>query len=180
MVGEIRDRTTAEIAIKLANTGHLTFSTLHTNDASSAISRMFKMGVEPFLIAYAINLIVAQRLIRTLCEHCKTVDDDLDPVIPRALGFTDKEISNTSFYKPVGCEECNQGYKGRTAITETLSFTREIRRIILEAGSEVDEDAIRVEGIKNGMLSLRASGRERIKEGVTTCEEIMFATTDEE
>lgn len=179
MVGEIRDRTTAEIAIKLANTGHLTFSTLHTNDAPSAISRMFKMGVEPFLIAYAINLIVAQRLIRTLCEHCKTVDDDLDPVIPRALGFTDKEISKTSFYKPVGCEECNQGYKGRTAITETLSFTREIRRIILEAGSEVDEDAIRVEGIKNGMLALRASGRERIKEGVTTCEEIMFATTDE-
>ena len=179
MVGEIRDRTTAEIAIKLANTGHLTFSTLHTNDAPSAISRMFKMGVEPFLIAYAINLIVAQRLIRTLCERCKTVDDDMDPVVPRALGFTDKEISQTKFYKPVGCEECNQGYKGRTAITETLPFTREIRRIILEAGSEVDEDAIRTEGIKNGMLTLRASGRERIKEGVTTCEEIMFATTDE-
>jgi type IV pilus assembly protein PilB len=179
MVGEIRDRTTAEIAIKLANTGHLTFSTLHTNDAPSAISRLFKMGVEPFLIAYAINLIVAQRLIRTLCDKCKKVDDNIDPAIPRALGFSEKEISHTKFYKPVGCEECNQGYKGRAAITETLPFTREIRRIILEAGDEVDEDAIRTEGIKNGMLSLRASGRERIKEGVTTCEEIMFATTDE-
>jgi type IV pilus assembly protein PilB len=179
MVGEIRDRTTAEIAIKLANTGHLTFSTLHTNDAPSAISRLFKMGVEPFLIAYAINLIVAQRLIRTLCEHCKTVDSEMNDIVPYTLGFKENEITETTFYKPVGCEECNQGFKGRTAITEALYFTREIRRIILEAGTEVDEEAIRNEGLKNGMLTLRASGRERIKEGVTTCEEIMFATTEE-
>jgi type IV pilus assembly protein PilB len=179
MVGEIRDRTTAEIAIKLANTGHLTFSTLHTNDAPSAISRLFKMGVEPFLIAYAINLIVAQRLIRTLCNSCKALDDNLDPLVPQALGFTEKEINETKFYKPVGCEACMQGFKGRTAITEGLYFTREIRRIILEAGNEVDEEAIHDEGIKNGMLTLRASGRERIKEGITTCEEIMFATTEE-
>ena len=179
MVGEIRDRTTAEIAIKLSNTGHLTFSTLHTNDAPSAISRLFKMGVEPFLIAYAINLIVSQRLIRTLCEHCKVVDESLDPIVPRALGFTDAEISEIAFYKPVGCEACNHGYKGRTAITEALYFTREIRKIILEAGVEVNEDAIRTEGVKNGMLTLRASGRERIKEGITTCEEIMFGTTED-
>lgn len=179
MVGEIRDRLTAEIAIKLANTGHLTFSTLHTNDAPSAISRLFKMGVEPFLIAYAINLIVAQRLIRTLCDNCKVVNDDLDQAVPRALGFTDAEIKATKFYKPVGCETCMHGYKGRTAITEALYFTKEIRRVILEAGSEVDEEAIRTLGIKNGMMSLRASGRERIKEGVTTCEEIMFATTED-
>jgi type IV pilus assembly protein PilB len=179
MVGEIRDRTTAEIAIKLANTGHLTFSTLHTNDAPSAISRLFKMGVEPFLLGYAINLIVAQRLIRTLCEKCKAVDEHLDPLVPRALGFSDEEVEETTFYKPVGCEECNHGYKGRTAITEALYFNREIRRIILEAGTEVNEDSILREGIKNGMLTLRASGRERIKEGVTTCQEIMFATTED-
>jgi type IV pilus assembly protein PilB len=179
MVGEIRDRTTAEIAIKLANTGHLTFTTLHTNDAASAISRLFKMGVEPFLIGYAINLIVAQRLIRTLCERCKAVDNEFDPLVARALGFTDPEIAETTFYKPVGCEECNHGYKGRTAITEALYFTKEIRRVILEAGTEVDEEAILQEGIKNGMLTLRASGRERIKEGVTTCQEIMFATTED-
>jgi len=179
MVGEIRDRTTAEIAIKLANTGHLTFSTLHTNDAPSAISRLFKMGVEPFLIAYAINLVVAQRLIRTLCDRCKEVDNSIDDVVPHSLGFTDHEIAETKFYKPVGCEHCTRGYKGRTAITEALYFTKEIRRIILEAGTEVDEDAIRTEGVKNGMLTLRASGRARIKEGVTTCEEIMFATTED-
>jgi len=179
MVGEMRDKTTAEIAIKLANTGHLTFSTLHTNDAPSAISRLFKMGVEPFLIAYAINIVVAQRLIRTLCEKCKQVDDSLDPEVPKTLGFTQDEIKNTTFYRAVGCEACNRGYKGRGAIHEALLFTKEIRRIILESGDAVNEDAVREEAIKNGMLTLRASGRERIKEGITTCEEIGFATAED-
>ncbi len=179
MVGEMRDKVTADIAIKLANTGHLTFSTLHTNDAPSAISRLFKMGVEPFLIAYAINIIVAQRLVRTLCKECKTVDTDLDPEVPLSLGFTAEEIEETTFYKAVGCEKCNRGYKGRCAIHEALFFTKEIRRLILESGDEVDEDAVRNEALKNGMLTLRASGRERIKEGVTTCEEIAFATAED-
>ncbi len=179
MVGEMRDRATAEIAIKLANTGHLTFSTLHTNDAPSAVSRLFKMGVEPFLIAYAINIVVAQRLIRTLCEKCKQVEDDLDPAIPRALGFTPAEIQETTFYKAVGCEACNRGYKGRGAIHEALLFTKEIRRLILESGDRIDEDVVRNEATKNGMLTLRASGRDRIKEGVTTCEEIAFATAED-
>lgn len=179
MVGEMRDKATADIAIKLANTGHLTFSTLHTNDAPSAVSRLFKMGVEPFLIAYAINIIVAQRLIRTLCSNCKKVDVDLDPEVPRNLGFTDKEIENTTFYKAVGCDQCTLGYKGRAAIHEALLFTKGIRRIVLEAGEEVDEDAVRTEALKNGMLTLRASGRERIKAGVTTCEEIAFATAED-
>ncbi|MFH1861624.1 MAG: ATPase, T2SS/T4P/T4SS family, partial [bacterium] len=166
MVGEIRDKLTADIAIKLANTGHLTFSTLHTNDAPSAISRLFKMGVEPFLIAYAINIIVAQRLIRTLCPKCKTIDTDLDIEFPLALGFTEEEIEETVFYKAVGCDSCNLGFKGRGAIQEALLFTKELRRIILESGSEVDEGAVRDEAIKNNkMLTLRASGRERIKEG---------------
>jgi type IV pilus assembly protein PilB len=179
MVGEMRDKQTADIAIKLANTGHLTFSTLHTNDAPSAVSRLFKMGVEPFLIAYAINIVVAQRLIRTLCNDCKAVDTDLDPEVPRSLGFSDEEIENTAFYKPVGCDNCAQGFKGRAAIHEALYFTKEIRRIILESGEEVDEDAVRTEAIKNGMLTLRASGRGRIKEGITTCEEIGFATAED-
>jgi type IV pilus assembly protein PilB len=179
MVGEMRDRETAEIAIKLANTGHLTFSTLHTNDAPSAVSRLFKMGVEPFLIAYAINIVVAQRLIRTLCSNCKEVDTELDLEVPLSLGFNEKEIENTTFYKAVGCDKCVKGYKGRAAIHEALLFTREIRRLILDSGDEVDEDAIRTEGIKNGMLTLRASGRERIKEGITTCEEIAFATAED-
>ena len=90
MVGEMRDKDTAELAIKLANTGHLTFSTLHTNDAPSAVSRLYKMGLEPFLIAYAINLVVAQRLIRSLCHDCKTVQSNPDPVMLRELGFTEE------------------------------------------------------------------------------------------
>jgi len=179
MVGEMRDKLTAEIAIKLANTGHLTFSTLHTNDAPSAISRLFKMGVEPFLIAYAINIIVAQRLIRTLCEKCKKPETDLDPEVPRSLGFTPEEIASTAFYQAVGCEACNRGYKGRGAIHEALLFTKEIRRIILESGVQVNEDAVREQALKNKMLSLRASGRERIKQGITTCEEIAVATAED-
>ncbi len=179
MVGEMRDKATADIAIKLANTGHLTFSTLHTNDAPSAISRLFKMGVEPFLIAYAINIVVAQRLVRTLCPRCKEIDLDLDLEVPLSLGFTEEEIETTTFYRAVGCEHCNHGYRGRAAIHEALYFTREIRRLILESGTEVDEEAVRQEGIRNGMLTLRASGRERIKEGVTTCQEIAFATSDD-
>jgi type IV pilus assembly protein PilB len=179
MVGEMRDKQTADIAIKLANTGHLTFSTLHTNDAPSAVSRLFKMGVEPFLIAYAINIVVAQRLVRTLCPECKQVDTDLDPEAPLSLGFTPEEIERTTFYKAVGCDKCARGFKGRAAIHEALFFTKRIRRIILESGEEIDEDAVRTEAIKNGMLTLRASGRERIKEGIATCEEIAFATAEE-
>jgi type IV pilus assembly protein PilB len=179
MVGEMRDKQTAEIAIKLANTGHLTFSTLHTNDAPSAVSRLFKMGVEPFLIAYAINIVVAQRLVRALCAKCKQVDPEMDPEVPRTLGFTDEEIRNTTFYQAVGCDHCNRGYKGRGAIHEALLFTKEIRRLILESGDKVNEDAVRNEAVKNHMLTLRASGRERIKEGMTTCEEIAFATAED-
>ncbi|MCX6640050.1 MAG: ATPase, T2SS/T4P/T4SS family [bacterium] len=179
MVGEMRDKQTADIAIKLANTGHLTFSTLHTNDAPAAVSRLFKMGVEPFLIAYAINIVVAQRLIRTLCTKCKQVDTEIGPEVPISLGFSADEIKATTFYKAVGCDACNMGYKGRAAVHEALLFTKEIRRLILESGDDVNEDALRTEAVKNGMLSLRASGRERIKAGITTCEEIAFATAEE-
>ncbi len=179
MVGEMRDRATAEIAIKLANTGHLTFSTLHTNDAPAAISRLFKMGVEPFLVSYAINIIVAQRLIRTICVNCKVIDTDLDPEVPRLLGFSEEEIRQTTFYRAEGCEQCNRGYKGRGAIHEALLFTKEIRHLILESGNEVNEESVRDAALKNGMLTLRASGRERIKEGITTCEEIAFATAED-
>ena len=179
LVGEIRDLTTAELAIKLANTGHLTFSTLHTNDAPSAVSRLYKMGIEPFLIANAVNLVMAQRLIRTLCEHCKEPVEDLHPEIPRNLGFTDEEIEETTFYGAVGCEKCHNGYKGRTAIMEALSFTKEIRNSILSAGDQIDEEIIKTMAVRNGMLTLRASGRERIKEGVTSLEEIAAITVED-
>jgi type IV pilus assembly protein PilB len=137
------------------------------------------MGVEPFLIAYAINIVVAQRLIRTLCPICKEPYTEMDLEVPKSLGFNDEEIESTTFYRAVGCDKCNKGYKGRAAIHEALFFTKEIRRIILESGDEVNEDAVREEAVKNGMLTLRSSGRERIKDGVTTCEEIAFATAED-
>ncbi len=180
LVGEIRDLKTAEIAIKLANTGHLTFSTLHTNDAPSAVSRLYKMGVEPFLIANAVNLVMAQRLVRRLCEHCKEEYTDLHPELPRSLGFTDEEIETTTFYKAVGCNKCHQGYKGRAAIMEALYFAAEIRNVILESGTNIDEEKIRKLAVnKNGMLTLRASGRERIKNGITTLEEVSAITIED-
>jgi type IV pilus assembly protein PilB len=179
MVGEIRDKETAETAIKLANTGHLTFSTLHTNDAPSAISRLYKMGIETFLIAYAINIIIAQRLIRRLCSKCKRPIKDLDPAIPLSLGFTEEEIKNTVFYEAVGCDQCHGGYKGRVAIHEALYFSKEIRRLIFKTGKDIDEEAIREQAISEGMLTLRAAGRERIKQGLTTLEEVAHATAED-
>ncbi|RNC85356.1 MAG: type II/IV secretion system protein [Balneola sp.] len=179
LVGEIRDLKTAEIAIKLANTGHLTFSTLHTNDAPSAVSRLFKMGVEPFLIANAVNLVMAQRLIRRLCKECKEVYTP-HPETAKGIGFTDEEIETTTFYKAVGCEKCSEtGYKGRSAIHEALYFSKEIKQMVLDAGGDIDEGAIKDLAISQGMLTLRGSGRERIKEGISTIEEIVAATIED-
>ena len=143
MVGEIRDAKTAEIAIKLANTGHLTFTTLHTNDACSVVSRLYKMGIESFLIAYAINLVVAQRLMRTLCRHCKQPVARPETEGVESLGFSAEELQHATFYRAVGCARCRHGYSGRIGIHEVLPFTPEIRRIILEASTDLDEDAIR-------------------------------------
>ncbi len=183
MVGEMRDRQTAELAIKLANTGHLTFSTLHTNDAPSAISRLYKMNIEPFLIAYAINLVVAQRLIRVLCPACKVVEDDPDPVMLKKLGFTDHEIETTTIYKPGHDESCKvckgMGYKGRRAISEALYFSRAIRHLIVESDKMIDEEKIRDLAIKEGMLTLRDSAREVVKMGETSIMEMVRVVTTE-
>ncbi len=180
LVGEMRDKITAETAIKMANTGHLVFSTLHTNDAPSAIARLFKMGIEPFLLAYAINVIVAQRLIRTLCNVCKKPMDNSEKKDLLKFGLTDEDISTHTFYTAVGCEKCSGGYKGRAAIHEALYFTKPIKDIILNAGDKVDENAIRDQAIKDGMWSLRRSGMERMKEGSTTLEEVVSNTTEED
>jgi type IV pilus assembly protein PilB len=181
LVGEMRDKVTAEIAIKLANTGHLTFSTLHTNDAPSAVARLYKMGIEPFLIAYAINIIVAQRLIRTLCNACKRAipPGELDREMYLKFGFTEEDLDKHTLYEAVGCDKCNGGYKGRAAIHEALYFTKEIRHLIIKSGSDVDEESIRRQASKDGMWTLRRSGIERIMEGKTTLEEIASATTDD-
>jgi len=178
MVGEMRDLKSAEIAVSLANTGHITFSTLHTNDAPSAISRLYMLGVEPFLISNAINLIMAQRLVRKLCDYCKQATKNIDLDIARFVGFTDHEIRQTNFYQPAGCDKCYAGYRGRQCITEALLFTPEIRRLILKNATNMDDDIIRQEAIRGGMLTLRASGRERIKTGTTTIEEVVAATVE--
>ncbi len=180
MVGEMRDKLTADIAIKLANTGHLTFSTLHTNDAPSAVTRLFKMGIEPFLIAYAINLVVAQRLLRRLCPKCKRPSNDLDEAELLNVGFTPEEIETTPFYEPVGCPSCVKGYKGRAAIHESLFFSRAVRKAVFDSGDDIDEDKIRNIAISEGMLTLRASARERVKEGVTSVAEVIAATMSDE
>ena len=185
MVGEMRDRHTAELAIKLANTGHLTFSTLHTNDAPSAVARLYKMGVEPFLIAYAINLVVAQRLIRALCPACKEVDDDPDPILLDRLGFTEAHLASVEKIYKAGdnrsCPTCKgTAYRGRRAISETLYFTREIRHLIVESDKKLDEGAIRDLATSQGMLTLQDSARERVLMGETSVEEMMRVTASDE
>jgi type IV pilus assembly protein PilB len=179
LVGEMRDKETAETAIKLANTGHLTFSTLHTNDAPSAVARLFKMGVEPFLIAYAINIIVAQRLIRKLCENCKKKIVNIEEhILPSGLDL--KEWMGYDIYDSAGCDKCNHtGFKGRMAIHEALYFTKEVRRLIVRAGEEVDEEALREQARKDGTKSLRDSGFEKVKLGLTSIQEVIGATMED-
>lgn len=180
LVGEMRDKETAETAIKLANTGHLTFSTLHTNDAPSAVARLYKMGVEPFLIAYAINIIVAQRLIRKLCENCKKKVTVYDPEFFKKAGLEIDDWKNLEIFEAVGCEKCNKtGYKGRLAIHEALYFTKEIREIIVRSGNEVDEESIRIQAKKDGSLNLRESGLEKVRMGLSSIQEVLAGTSDE-
>ncbi|NOX19009.1 MAG: type II/IV secretion system protein [Chlorobi bacterium] len=181
LVGEMRDKETAETAIKLANTGHLTFSTLHTNDAPSAVARLYKMGIEPFLIAYAINIIVAQRLIRTLCAFCKRKIEKVDTDLLKSAGITDiEEWQNAEIYEAVGCEKChNTGYKGRMAIHESLYFTKEIREIIVRSGEEVDEAKIRAQARADGTLNLRESGLQKVRLGLTSLQEVIAGTMEE-
>ncbi len=180
LVGEMRDKETAETAIKLANTGHLTFSTLHTNDAPSAVARLYKMGIEPFLIAYAINIIVAQRLIRMLCGDCKRKVVEFDSAEMEAAKLEIEEWKGHDVYEQVGCDKCNQtGYKGRMAIHEALYFTKEIREIIVRSGIEVDEEKIRKQARKDGTFNLREAGFEKAKLGLTSIQEVLARTSDE-
>jgi len=172
MVGEMRDRVTADLAVKLANTGHLIFSTLHTNDSIGAVTRLYNMGIEPFLLAYTINIVVAQRLIRKLCDRCKTVDERIDSDLLVECGFTEKEIQETKFYRPVGCVHCIRGFRGRIGIFETLVINKELRRIILKSQDFIDEDAMRQNALQNGMKTIRQMALGLVKEGVTSLENV--------
>jgi type IV pilus assembly protein PilB len=173
LVGEVRDFETAEVAIKAAMTGHLVLSTLHTNDAPSSINRMMNMGIEPFLVATSVHLIVAQRLVRRICTFCKE-PADLPTVALAELGFTEREISTLELFKGRGCERCSQtGYKGRIGLYEVMGINDEIRELILSGASAVE---LRQKALENGMIGLRESGRRKIRDGMTTVEEVMRET----
>ncbi|WP_353683930.1 type IV-A pilus assembly ATPase PilB [Thermodesulfovibrio sp. 3907-1M] len=176
MVGEIRDFETAEIAIKAALTGHLVLSTLHTNDAPSTITRLVNMGIEPFLISSSVILIVAQRLIRKLCENCKKEQKySKDSLIK--LGFPEDRIEGLKIYEAKGCPECNQtGYRGRMALYEVMPIKEEIRELILTGASARE---IKKEAVKLGMLTLRQSGIRKIMAGITSIEEVLRVTVED-
>ncbi len=177
LVGEIRDREVADIAIQAALTGHLVFSTLHTNDAPSAITRLIDMGVKPYLVASSIQAIMAQRLIRMLCPECKIKDDNPDPKHLRIVGIEQEEVAGSNICKAVGCQKCgNVGYRGRKAIFEMMVMNNEIREL---AFNRAPLGQIRQAGIRGGMRTLVEDGKIKILRGDTTAEEIAkFAQAD--
>lgn len=176
MVGEIRDMETAEIAIRASLTGHLVFSTLHTNDASSAFTRLIDMGIEPFLVASSVEAVMAQRLVRTICKHCKT-EKKTDADYLRRIGFPVSDIGS-AIWHGAGCEECRQqGYQGRKGIYELLVVSESIRPLIM---NRAPASTIAQHAIKNGMRMLRADGWNKVKNGETTIEEVMRVTQAEE
>jgi type IV pilus assembly protein PilB len=174
LVGEIRDYETAEIAVKAALTGHLVLSTLHTNDAPSTVSRLVNMGIEPFLVGTAVNLIQAQRLIRRICSNCKFEVTDIPSKTLIEVGFTAEDVGSFKLYKGKGCGTCNgTGYKGRVGLYEVMEISEGIRDLIMVGATAVE---IKRKALEEGMLTLRMSGLEKIKAGVTTIEEVLRET----
>jgi type IV pilus assembly protein PilB len=177
LVGEIRDLEVAEVAIQAALTGHLVFSTLHTNDAPSAITRLIDMGVKPFLVASSIQAVMAQRLIRTLCEKCKAPDPEPDKKYLNLLGITDQEMVGRTVMRPVGCPMCNNtGYRGRKGIFEMMLMTNEVREL---AFKRAPTNVLRKAAKAAGMKSLLDDGKVKILNGITTPAEISRVTQAE-
>ena len=177
MVGEIRDLETAEIAIRAALTGHLVFSTLHTNDAPSAFTRLIDMGIEPFLVASSVEAVMAQRLVRTICTHCKQ-EQKVERDYLRRIGFPEAEIETARFFRGVGCEECRQlGYQGRMGIYELLILNEALRPLILNRSPS---STIAQRAIELGMRTLRTDGWNKVRLGLTTIEEVLRVTQTEE
>jgi type IV pilus assembly protein PilB len=176
LVGEIRDFETAEIAIKAALTGHLVLSTLHTNDAPSTVNRLLNMGIEPFLVSSATNLILAQRLVRKICQECKE-PVTISPESFVKLGVQKEEYEqykDITFYKGKGCDICNNtGYKGRLALYEVMPISEPIKELILQGASAID---IKREAIHQGLQTLRRSGISKLLGGVTSLEEVLKTT----
>jgi len=172
LIGEIRDAETLEIAIKAALTGHLVLSTLHTNDAASAITRMVDMGLDPFLVASSVLMVAAQRLPRALCKACKE-PASVPPERLKALGFKDDELEVAQLFKPVGCARCHQGYRGRFALIETLPMSDELKELILAGKSAIE---IKKQAIKEEMITLRRCAILNALRGKTSLEEVLRVT----
>ena len=174
MVGEIRDLETAEISIKAAQTGHLVLSTLHTNDAPQTLTRLMNMGVPPFNIASSVSLIIAQRLARRLCKHCKK-EEKIPKETLLAEGFKEKDLKGLKIYGPVGCDQCTKGYKGRVGVYQVMPVSEAMARIIMDGGNAIQiADKAREEGIPD----LRESGLKKIIDGFTSLEEINRVTKE--
>jgi type II secretory ATPase GspE/PulE/Tfp pilus assembly ATPase PilB-like protein len=174
MVGEIRDNETADIAVKAALTGHQVLSTLHTNDAAGAITRLDDMGIEPFLISSSIIMTCAQRLVRRVCANCR---EEFVPE-PEAMAKLGVEVENGVFYRGAGCDRCKgRGYLGRVAIVEALPVSEAIRRLIIKRASAV---VIKNQAVNEGMKTLRMVGVEKALEGITTLEEILRVTAEDQ
>jgi type IV pilus assembly protein PilB len=173
LVGEIRDFETAEIAVKAALTGHLVLSTLHTNDAPSTINRLMNMGIEPFLVATSVNLICAQRLVRRICKECiEEIHMPAQALID--VGFTPQEAASLRLKKGRGCVNCNNtDYRGRVGLYEVMEISDEIRELILSGASAIE---LRRKALEEGMISLRKSGLIKIREGLTSIEEVVRET----
>ncbi|HPB50401.1 MAG TPA: ATPase, T2SS/T4P/T4SS family, partial [Myxococcota bacterium] len=176
LIGEIRDRETAEIAVQASLTGHLVFSTLHTNDASSSFTRLVDMGIEPFLIASSVLATVAQRLVRVVCRECR---ERYEPSAGEleTLGI-DHVSPEDTFYRAVGCPECSgTGYSGRNAIYEILRVDDQIRELVMRSA---DSSEIKKMAMSRGMLTLRQDGVDKVRRGITTAEEVMRVTQGDE
>jgi len=174
LVGEIRDLETAEIAMKAAQTGHLVLSTLHTNSAPETLTRLMNMGVAPFNIATTVRLIIAQRLARRLCKHCKRLAD-----IPKKTlldeGFLEEELTNLQIFEPVGCDKCTKGYKGRVGIYQVMPVSKAIGRIVMEGGNALN---IADQAKKDGINDLRQSALDKVRQGITSLAELHRVTQD--
>jgi type IV pilus assembly protein PilB len=178
LVGEIRDIETAEMAIQAALTGHLVFSTLHTNDAPSALTRLIDMGVKPFLVASSVQAIMAQRLVRVLCPECKAPDANIDLVTLRSMGLTEEQLTKGQFMRPVGCPKChNMGYKGRIGIFEMMVMSTEIREM---AFNHRPLSEVRTAARLSGMRSLLEDGLLKVMRGMTTLDEVLARAAKDE
>jgi type IV pilus assembly protein PilB len=173
LVGEIRDQETASTAVEASLTGHTVLSTLHTNDAPSAVTRLVDIGVEPFMITATLEAVIAQRLVRRVCSSCKTSYQPDDDVL-RELGPDADKVRGATFYYGKGCDQCHHtGYRGRTGLFEVMSMSSELRRLILANASTGE---LRGAAVQNGMRTLRESGLAAVTEGRTTIEEVLRET----